>query len=52
MGAEFQICLSKMDAKYAFRRTHIAWDKACVFSYVVGEFIDRLPFGWRSSRGC
>ena len=54
VGADVPIYISKMDVKDAFRRVHIEWEKAPIFSYVVGEYIVidfRLAFGWRSSPG-
>ena len=46
--------LQKMDVKDAFRRLHVAWEKAPTFAYMVNDLIVvdfRLPFGWRNSPG-
>ena len=43
-----------MDVKDAFRRLHVAWEKAPTFAYMVNDLIVvdfRLPFGWRNSPG-
>ena len=55
VGPDVPIYTSKMDVKDAFRRLHVAWEKAPTFAYMVNDLIVvdfRLPFGWRNSPGC
>ena len=54
VGPDVPIYTSKMDVKDAFRRLHVAWEKAPTFAYMVNDMIVvefRLPFGWRNSPG-
>ena len=47
VGPDVPIYISKMDVKDAFRRLHVAWEKAPTFAYMANDLIVvdfRLPF--------